>query len=93
MGQCHSVPLEITLGSFRICSKIGGDIRKSRCTTSGKNFPPMSVIPAVNFATPEAKTLPPVSMTLAVNFATGPAGVVVDTCGKFATDVNDTSGK
>ncbi len=26
-------PLKITLGSFQICSKICGDIRKSRCTT------------------------------------------------------------
>jgi hypothetical protein len=31
-----------------------------------------------------------VSMTLAVNFAFGTAGVV-DTSGKFATDINDTS--
>jgi hypothetical protein len=45
-GQCHEIvasgffhesssprPLKITLGSFRIFSKICGDIRKSRCTT------------------------------------------------------------
>jgi hypothetical protein len=45
-GQCHEIfcfrffhesfspkPLKITLGSFRIFSKIRGDIRKSRCTT------------------------------------------------------------
>ncbi len=41
---------------------------------------------------PVAKNLSSVSMTPAVNFATGTAGVV-DTCGKFASDVNDTSGK
>jgi hypothetical protein len=33
-----------------------------------------------------------VSTTLAANFATGTAGVF-DTSGKFATGVNDTSGK
>jgi hypothetical protein len=45
-GQCHEIfcfrflhespspkPLIITVGSFRIVSKIRGDIRKSRCTT------------------------------------------------------------
>ncbi len=46
-GQCHEIfcfrfffyespslkPLKITLGSFRIFSKISGDIRRSRCTT------------------------------------------------------------
>jgi hypothetical protein len=39
--------------------------------------------------TPVAK-LPSV-VTPAANFATGTAGVV-DTCGKFASSVNDTSG-
>jgi hypothetical protein len=42
-------------------------------------------------ATPVAN-LPPVSMTPAANFDTGIAGVV-DTGGKFATSVTDTSGK
>jgi hypothetical protein len=40
--------------------------------------------------TPVAK-LPSVSVTPAANFATGTTGVV-DTCGKFASSVNDTSG-
>jgi hypothetical protein len=46
-GQCHEIvasgffhessspkPLKIALGSFQIFSKILGDIRKSRCSTS-----------------------------------------------------------
>ncbi len=45
----------------------------------------------VMYCTPLANLLP-VSMTPAANFATGTAGVV-DTCGKFATDVNDTGSK
>ncbi len=48
-------PLIITLGSFRICSKICGYIRKSRCTTgvnyTGGKLPPVSTTPAANFAT------------------------------------------
>jgi hypothetical protein len=39
---CHKSsspkPLKITLGSIRFFSKIGGDIRKSRCTTGIPNF-------------------------------------------------------
>ncbi len=70
-------PLKITLGSFRIFSKIRGDIRKSRFTTgindTVANFPLVSM-------TPMAK-LPPVSVTLAANFATSSVGVV-DTGGK-----------
>jgi hypothetical protein len=34
----------------------------------------------------------PLVSSVAVNFATGIAGVI-DTCGKFATGVNDTGGK
>jgi hypothetical protein len=80
-------PLIITLESFRIFSKIRGDIRKSRCTTSvndtGGKLPPASTTPAENF--------PPVSTTSAANFATS-SPCVVDTGGKFATGVNDTGG-
>ncbi len=49
-GQCHKIfasgffhespspqPLKITLGSFRIFSKIREDIRKSRCTNGVKD--------------------------------------------------------
>ncbi len=89
-GQCHEIfcfrffhespspkLLIITLGSFRIFSKIRGDIRKSRCTTSvndtGGKLPPVSTTPAAN--------LPAVSTTLAANFATSSL-CVVDTCGK-----------
>jgi hypothetical protein len=100
-GQCHEIfasgffhespspkLLIITLGSFRIFSKIRGDIRKSRFTTgvndtSGKLLP-VSTTPAAN--------LPPVSTTPAANFATS-SPCVVDTGGKFATSVNDTGGK
>jgi hypothetical protein len=64
----------MTLGSFRIFSKILGDIRKSRCTigvndTGGKfaagvndaggKLPPVSTTPAAN--------LPPVSLTPVAN--------------------------
>ena len=67
----------MTLGSFRIFSKIRGDIRKSSCTTgvndtggkfatgvndTGGKLPPVSATPAAN--------LPPVSTTPAANFAT-----------------------
>ncbi len=71
-------PLIITLGSFRIFSKIHGDIRKSRCTTgvndTGGKLPPVSTTPAAN--------LPPVSRTPAANFATS-SPCVVDTGGKL----------
>jgi hypothetical protein len=81
-------PLIITLRSFRIFSKIRGDIRKSRCTTgvndTGGKLPPVSMTPAAN--------LPPESTTLAKNVATS-SPCVVDTGGKFATGVNDTEGK
>ncbi len=87
-------PLIITLGSFWIFSKIRGDIRKSRCTTTGGKFatgvndtggkPPVSTTRVAN--------LPPVSTTLAANFATS-SYYVVDTGGKFTTGVNDTGGK
>jgi hypothetical protein len=54
-------PLKITVGSFRIFSKIRGDIRKSRCTTGindiGGNLPPLSRTPAVN--------LPPAGCSIA----------------------------
>ncbi len=76
-------PLKITVGSFRIFSKIRGDIRKSKCTTNvndtsgkfatgvndigGKKLPPVSTTPAAN--------LPPVSSTPAANFATSSACV------------------
>jgi hypothetical protein len=83
-----SKPLKITLGSFRIFSKILGDIRKSRCTTgvndtggkfatcvndTGGELPPVSTTPAAN--------LPPVSTKPAANFVTSSA-CVVDTGGK-----------
>ncbi len=83
----------ITLGSFRIFSKIGGDIRKSWCTTgvvatgvndTGGKLPPVSTTPAAN--------LQPVSTTPAANFATN-SPCVVDTGGKFDTGVNDAGGK
>ncbi len=58
-------------------SKIRGDIRKSRCTTSVNdtvaNLPSLSTTPGANFAT---------------SFAS-----VFDTGGKFATGVNDTGSK
>jgi hypothetical protein len=60
--------------------------------TGGKKFATGVNDTAVNFATAVAKNLSPVSMTQAVNFATGTVGVI-DTCSKFASDVNDTSGK
>jgi hypothetical protein len=57
-------PLKITVGSFRIFSKIRGDIRKSKCTNDvndtsgkfatdvndigGKKLPPVSTTPAAN---------------------------------------------
>ncbi len=70
-GQCHAIfcfrffheshsprPLKITVGSFRIFSKIRGDICRSRCTTSvndtGGKLPPVSTTPAANFATSSA---------------------------------------
>ncbi len=83
-------PLIITLGSFRIFSKIRGDIRKSRCkfaigvNDTGGKLPPVSTTPAAN--------LPPVSKTPGANFATS-SPCAVDTGGKFATGVNDTGGK
>jgi hypothetical protein len=81
-------PLILTLGSFRIFSKIREDIRKSRCTTgvndTGGKLLPVSTTPAAN--------LPPESTTLAANFATS-SPYVVDTGGKFATGVNHTGGK
>jgi hypothetical protein len=71
--------LSIPLGPFRIFSKIRGDIRSSRLTTG------------IKFATFK---LPPVSTTPAANLATMHQFTsVVDTGGKFATDVNDTGGK
>jgi hypothetical protein len=82
-------PLKIALGSFRIFSKIRGDIRKSRCTTgvvdtggkfyTGGKLPPVSTTPAAN--------LPPVSTTPAANFR---ADISKSRC---TTGVNDTSGK
>jgi hypothetical protein len=73
-GFFHESPspkaLKITVGSFRIFSKIRGYIRKSRCTTgvndtggkfatgvndTGGNLPPVSTTPAAN--------LPPVSLS------------------------------
>jgi hypothetical protein len=64
-------PLKITLGSFRLFSKLRGDIRKSRCTTgvndTGGKLPPVLTTPAAN--------LPPVSTTPAANFATSSACV------------------
>jgi hypothetical protein len=54
-------PLKITVGSFRIFSKIRGDIRKSRCTSGindiGGKLPPVSRTPAVN--------LPPAGCSIA----------------------------
>ncbi len=111
-GQCHEIfcfiffhkspspkPLKITLGSFKIFSKICGVIRKSSCTTgvndtggkfatgvndTGGKLPLISTSPVVN--------LPTVSTTPAANFATSSA-CVVDTSGKFASSVNNAGGK
>jgi hypothetical protein len=83
MNQFPPSPNSIPLRPFQFCSKISRDIRKSRCTT-GINDNGVS-------RTPAAK-LPPVSTTLAANFSIIFASVV-DTGGKFATGVNDTSGK
>ncbi len=64
-------PQSIPLGPFQICSKICGDIRKSRCTTgindTGGNLPLVSTMQVANFAT---------------SFAN-----VVDTSGKFAAGI------
>jgi hypothetical protein len=102
-GQCHEIfcfrffswitfpqapDTVITLGSFRIFSKIRGDIRKLRCTTGVNDT-------GGKFATSVSDTggkLPQVSTTPAANFATS-SPCVVDTGGKFATGVNDTGGK
>jgi hypothetical protein len=48
------------------------------------NLPPVSTTPATK--------LPLVSMTFAANFTTS-FNSVANTCGKFATGVNDTGGK
>jgi hypothetical protein len=95
-GQCHEIFCfrffssitfpqgpENNIRSFRIFSKIRGDIRKSRCKSRCK------------FATGVNDTggkLPPVSTTPAANFATSSA-CVVDIGGKFSTSVNHTGGK
>jgi hypothetical protein len=81
-------PQSIPLGSFRIFSKIRGDIRKSRYTTGIKDT-------GSKFATGVSDTggkFATVSTTPAANFATSSTSVV-DTGGKLATRVNDTAGK
>jgi hypothetical protein len=89
-GQCHEIfcfrffhespspkPLIITLGSFRIFSKIRGDIRKSKCTfATGINDTGGKFATRIND----------------INFATS-SPCVVDTGGKFATGVNGAGGK
>ncbi len=92
-------PLKITVGSFRIFSKVHGDICKSRCTTSvndtggkfatGVNDTRWQIAASINdtggkFATGINDT--------GANFATI-SPCAVDTGGKFATGVNDTDGK
>jgi hypothetical protein len=81
-------PLIITLESFRIFSKIHGDIRKSRCT--GANLPPVTT-PVANFATssPCVVDTGRRCQRRPWQIATG----VKDTCGKFATGVIDTGAK
>jgi hypothetical protein len=75
-------PLIITLGSFRIFSKIRGDIRKSRCTT-GVNDTGGKFVTGIN------DTDTPCVADTGGKFATG----VNDTGGKFAAGVNDPGGK
>jgi hypothetical protein len=63
----------------------------------GKKYAtPLPFTPSPHPSTPPPHPLnegaPPLSMTPVANFATGTAGVV-DTGCKFATGVNDTSGK
>jgi hypothetical protein len=53
---------------------------------------PVSMTPAPNGSPTPMANLPPLSTTPAANFAVSFASVV-DTVGKFATCVNDTSGK
>jgi hypothetical protein len=76
------------IGSFRIFSKIRGDIRKSRCITgvndTGGKLPPVSTTPVANFA-----TISLCVVDTSGKFATG----VNDTVGKFAAGINDTDGK
>jgi hypothetical protein len=100
MNQFPPSPRSIPLGTFRIFSKIRGDIRKSRCTT-GINDTGGKFATAVNdtggklcrrYQRHRPQNWPPVSTTPAANFATSFASVV-DTGGKFATGVNDTGGK
>jgi hypothetical protein len=97
MGECHEIfcfgffhksvsaqPQSYSLGPFRIVSKIRGDIRKQRCTTS-VNDTGSKIAAGINdtggkFATGI------ISMTPAANFATCLASVV-DTGGKFATGI------
>jgi hypothetical protein len=83
-----SKPLILTLGSFRIFSKIRGDIRKSRCTTgvndTGGKLPRVSTTPAANFA-PSSPCL----IDTGGKFAIG----VNNTGGTFAAGVNDAGGK
>ncbi len=73
-------PLQITVGSFQIFSKILGVIRKWRCTTgiNDTSLPQVSTTPV--------EDLPPVSTTPAANFVTGTAGVV-DTGARVSTPV------
>jgi hypothetical protein len=95
-------PQPSPLGPFQIFSKICGDIRKSKCTTSindtGAIFhrcqrhrrqilPPVLLVLLIPVA-----NLPPVSTIPAANFATSFTSVV-DTSAKFATGVNYTCGK
>ena len=83
-------PLIITFGSFRIFSKIRGDIRKSRCTTGGKFASGIKrhrrqILPSVSLVllTPVAN-LPLVSAIPAANLP--PVSTT-------ATGINDTGGK
>ena len=83
----------MTLGSFRIFSKIRGDIRKSRCTTGVvATSSPCVVDNGDKFATSVNNTGG--KFAAGVNDADGKLPPVSNnTGGKFATCVIDTGGK
>jgi hypothetical protein len=70
-------PLKKTLVSFRLCSKIHGDIRKSWCTISINDI-----------GEHRRQILPPVSLVPLISTIQAD---VNDTSGKFATGINGTS--
>ncbi len=96
---------EYSIKIVQIFSKIRGDLRKSRCITgindTGGKFATVSMKPAAKLppvSTTPAAIFPPVSLVQICHrcqrrwwrqIATG----INDTSSKFATDVNNTSGK